>query len=93
MLLSGKQLCRSHRLQVLCDCWRFDQPKAASVLLCLVVFEVSGVDDDDDDGDDGDGDEICSCSSLSPPQPTTADQQQVDWRCSLNKRRGAETHW
>lgn len=76
---SRQQLCWSHCLQVLCDCWLFDQPEAASVLLCLVLFEVADVD-----GDDGD-DEIFSC--LSPPQPTTADQQQADRRCSLKKTR------
>lgn len=57
---------------------------------CVLVFEVADVDDGDDDGYDY---EICIGDSLSPPQPTTADQQQVDRRSSLNKRQGAETHW
>lgn len=61
------------------DCCHFDQQKkkkkkAASVLWCLVVFEVADVDD---------GDEICSCGSLNAPQPPTADLQQVDRRHSL----------
>lgn len=81
MLLLSKQLCWSHRLQVLSDCCDFDQPNAASVLLCLVVFEVADVVDDD--GDDDDDDEIFSSSRLSPPQATTADKQQVDRTRSL----------
>lgn len=77
MLLSSKHLCWSHRLQVLSDCWRFDQPKSKPLSpLCLVVFEVADVDEVDDDDDD----EICSCSSLSLPKPTTANQLQVDMR-------------
>lgn len=58
--------------------------KAACVLLCLVAFEVADVDADDAD------DVICSFSNLSPPQPTTADLQQVDRRYSLNRRQGAQ---
>ena len=49
MLLSHELLCWSHRLQVLSDCWLFDQPKAASVLSRLDVFEVADVDEDEDD--------------------------------------------
>lgn len=41
------------------------------------MFEVADVDADD---------EICSCGSLSSPQPTTADHQQVDRRCSLKTK-------
>lgn len=64
--------------------------KAACVLLCLVAFEVADVDADDaDDADDV----ICSFSNLSPPQPTTADLQQVDRRYSLNRRQGAQAQW
>lgn len=65
------------------DCCRFDQPNAASVLLCLVVFEVADVDDDDEEEEEA---EVCRCSSVSPPQPTAADQQQVASRRSLNRR-------
>lgn len=61
--------------------------KAACVLLCLVAFEVADVDADDAD------DVICSFSNLSPPQPTTADLQQVDRRYSLNRRQSAQAHW
>lgn len=59
--------------------------RAASVLLCLVVFEVADVDGG---GDDGDDDEICSWISLSAPAPwlTTLDQQHTDRRRSLNRR-------
>lgn len=55
--------------------------KAACVLLCLVAFEVADVDADDAD------DVICSFSNLSPPQPTTADLQQVDEILSKQKTR------
>lgn len=58
--------------------------KAACVLLCLVAFEVADADADD---------VICSFNNLSPPQPTTADLQQVDRRYSLNRRQGAQAHW
>lgn len=57
------------------------------VLLCLVVFEVADVEGDDADDDD----EFCSCSSLSPPHPTTADQRQVDGRLSKQKTRSRNT--
>ena len=62
--------------------FRLMSHKAASVLRRL--FEVA----DDVDADD---DEICRWSSLSPPQPTTAAQQQVDRRHTEQGTRSRNT--